>query len=73
VLAVFRKQMEEQQDWLQAQPARRGVIWKRGDKVRVDQDGGAYAGLSQWSTRSTAAAGLRYCWDDPAYVAGGYA
>jgi len=45
VLAVFRKQMEEQQIWLEANRSRRGVMWKRGDSVRVDQDGGAYAGL----------------------------
>jgi transcription antitermination factor NusG len=45
VLAVFNKQVEEQQDWLQSQRKRRGVKWKRGDQVRVDQDGGAYAGL----------------------------
>lgn len=45
VLAVFRKQMEEQQAWLQQSGGRRGVAWKRGDQVRVDQDGGAYAGL----------------------------
>lgn len=45
VLAVFRKQMQEHQDWLQATGGRRGVAWKRGDTVRIDQDGGAYAGL----------------------------
>lgn len=45
VLAVFHKQMEEQQEWLQAQRTRRGVIWKRGDQVRLDDDAGAYAGL----------------------------
>ena len=45
VLAVFRKQMEEQQIWLEANRSRRGVMWKRGDSVRVDADGGAYAGL----------------------------
>ncbi len=45
ILAVFRKQMEEHVDWLQSQRTRRGIAWKRGDKVRVDQDGGAYAGL----------------------------
>jgi transcription antitermination factor NusG len=45
VQAVFRKQMEEQQSWLEANRTRGGAIWKRGDKVRVDQDGGAYAGL----------------------------
>jgi len=45
VLAVFRKQMEEQQSWLEANRSRGGVRWKRGDHVRVDADGGAYAGL----------------------------
>lgn len=45
VLAVFRKQMQEHQQWLQETGARRGSVWKRGDTVRVDDDGGAYAGL----------------------------
>lgn len=45
VLAVFRKQMEEHQSWLQETGGRRGSHWKRGDRVRIDQDGGAYAGL----------------------------
>ncbi|SHJ71037.1 Transcription antitermination factor NusG [Bradyrhizobium lablabi] len=45
VLAVFRKQMEEQQKWIQENGGRRGSAWKRGDRVRVDDDGGAYAGL----------------------------
>lgn len=45
VQAVFRKQMEEQQVWLQATGGRRGASWKAGDKVRIDHDGGAYAGL----------------------------
>lgn len=45
VLAVFRKQMEEQQEFLQQARSRRNSIWKRGDHVRIDQDGGAYAGL----------------------------
>lgn len=44
VQAVFRKQMEEQQAWL-ASVGGRGSRWKRGDTVRVDADGGAYAGL----------------------------
>lgn len=42
VLAVFRKQMQEQQDWLKQTGGRRGESWKRGDKVRFDDDGGAY-------------------------------
>jgi hypothetical protein len=45
VLAVFRKQMQEHQTWLQETGGRRGSAWKRGDTVRVDADGGAYAGL----------------------------
>lgn len=45
VMAVFRKQMEEQQDWLQATGGRRGAAWKRGDRVRIEPEGGAYAGL----------------------------
>jgi hypothetical protein len=45
VLAVFRKQIEEHQIWLAQAGARRGAKWKRGDTVRVDADGGAYAGL----------------------------
>lgn len=45
IVAVFRKQMEEHQSWIQQAGGRRGIAWKRGDKVRVDQDGGAYAGL----------------------------
>lgn len=45
VLAVFRKQIEEQQKWLAEAGARRGAKWKKGDTVRVDEDGGAYAGL----------------------------
>ncbi len=44
VQAVFRKQMEEQQAWL-ASVGGRASPWKHGDKVRVDADGGAYAGL----------------------------
>lgn len=45
VIAVFRKQMQEQQEWLQSAGGRRGSIWKRGDVVRIDAEGGAYAGL----------------------------
>lgn len=45
VIAVFRKQMEEQRMWLAESGGRPGVAWKRGDQVRVDADGGAYAGL----------------------------
>jgi transcription antitermination factor NusG len=45
VQAVFRKQMEEHHIWLQEARSRGASHWKRGDQVRVDQDGGAYAGL----------------------------
>jgi hypothetical protein len=45
VLAVFKRQLQEHQIWLKEVGGRRGSAWKRGDKVRVDQDGGAYAGL----------------------------
>lgn len=45
MMAVFNKQMQEQMEWLQAVGARRGALWKKGDLVRVDEDGGAYAGL----------------------------
>jgi hypothetical protein len=37
--------MEEHHIWLQEARARGASHWKRGDQVRVDQDGGAYAGL----------------------------
>jgi transcription antitermination factor NusG len=45
VMAVLQKQLQEHQDWLRTSGARRGPKWKRGDMVRVDVDGGAYAGL----------------------------
>jgi transcription antitermination factor NusG len=45
VWAVFQKQLQEHQKWLQEVGGRRGTAWKRGDQVRVDEDGGAYAGL----------------------------
>lgn len=45
ILAVFQRQMQEHQKWLQEVGGRRGSAWKRGDVVRVDEDGGAYAGL----------------------------
>ncbi len=45
VLAVFQKQTQEHQEWLQTVGARRGALWKRGDMVRVDAEGGVYAGL----------------------------
>jgi hypothetical protein len=45
VWAVFKRQMQEHQTWLNEVGGRRGSAWKRGDIVRVDEDGGAYAGL----------------------------
>lgn len=45
VVAVFRRQMAEQQKWIQEQGGRKGSAWKSGDMVRIDEDGGAYAGL----------------------------
>lgn len=45
VMAVFQKQMQEHYEWLQVAGARGGAKWKKGDLVRVDHDGGAYAGL----------------------------
>lgn len=45
VLAVFRRQIEEQQAWMAANGGRRASKWKPGDSVRIDEDGGAFAGL----------------------------
>lgn len=45
VMAVFRRQTDEQVDWLKKSGGRRGSAWKRGDTVRIDEDGGAFAGL----------------------------
>jgi hypothetical protein len=46
VMAVYARQSQEHLTWLQQQASPgRGMRWKRGDKVRVDHDGGAYAGL----------------------------
>lgn len=46
IKAVFARQMEQQHVWLrQAGSGRRTSTFKRGDSVRVDEDGGAYAGL----------------------------
>lgn len=46
VMAIFRKQTEEHMDWIQANRGRRRFMpFKRGDKVRFDEDAGAYAGL----------------------------
>jgi hypothetical protein len=44
-MAVFQKQMQEHQEFLQTVGARRGAKWKKGDLVRVDVEGGVYAGL----------------------------
>jgi transcription antitermination factor NusG len=43
VVAVFKKQMEEQQKWIEETGERRVSSWKRGDKVRIDE--GAYSGF----------------------------
>jgi transcription antitermination factor NusG len=45
VRAVFRKQFEEQQAWIAANGGRKALKWKAGDDVRIDEDGGAFAGL----------------------------
>lgn len=45
IMKVFQRQLQEQQNWLKQVGGRRGSAWKRGDKVRVDDEGGAYAGL----------------------------
>lgn len=45
IMAVFRKQGEEQAEWLKKSGGRQGANWKRGDTVRIDSDGGAFAGL----------------------------
>lgn len=44
VMSVFRKQIEEQQSWMQQTGGRR-IVWRPGDQVRIDPEGGAYAGL----------------------------
>lgn len=43
VMAVFQRQIQEQKDWLDTHKFK--SRWKRGDTVRIDHDGGAYAGL----------------------------
>ena len=43
VLAVFRKQMEEHQEWIRASRGGKQVPWRRGDRVRIDE--GAYSGV----------------------------
>ncbi len=45
VMAVRRRETIEQQAWINQVGGRRGSAWKRGDVVRVDEEGGAYAGL----------------------------
>jgi transcription antitermination factor NusG len=45
VQAVFAMQTKQHWEWLEAIGSRRGALWKKGDVVRVDADGGAYAGL----------------------------
>ncbi len=45
-MAIFRKQIEQQHEWIaQTSRPRRPATFKRGDRVRVGDDGGAYAGL----------------------------
>lgn len=45
VMAVFRRQIEEQQAWIASQGGRKASKWKSGDPVRIDDDGGVYAGM----------------------------
>jgi transcription antitermination factor NusG len=46
VMAVYRKQTDEQQAWLaQARHGQRFVPFRRGDRVKFDEPGGAYDGL----------------------------
>jgi transcription antitermination factor NusG len=47
VMAIFTKQIEQQREWIaQSAGGRRVPTFKRGDRVRVDDDGGVYAGLA---------------------------
>ncbi len=59
VLAVFRKQMQEHQQWLQETAARHG-----SGVIPCALTSTVAPMLAWWrpSTRSTAAAGLRCCW-----------
>ena len=45
IVAVKMIETGEHQKWLQTTGGRRGSQWKAGDRVRIDHDGGAYAGL----------------------------
>jgi transcription antitermination factor NusG len=45
IQAVFKKQMQQQHEWMGTGSGKRQSVWKSGDMVRVDTDGGAYAGL----------------------------
>lgn len=46
VMAIFRKQIDQQCEWIaESAGGRRLTTFKRGDQVRVDEDGGVYAGL----------------------------
>jgi len=45
VMAVYRKQNEEHQEWLAQSRARRFVPFKRGDKVKFDEQGSVYDGI----------------------------
>jgi transcription antitermination factor NusG len=45
VMSVFSMQMKQQHQWIQETGGGRRAHFKRGDRVRVDIEGGAYAGL----------------------------
>jgi transcription antitermination factor NusG len=45
VMAIFKKQIQQQQEWIAEAKSPRRVAFKQGDRVRVDDDGGAYAGM----------------------------
>jgi transcription antitermination factor NusG len=44
VMAVFARQIQQQQEWIKEGGGRKGSAWKRGDSVRVDE-GSVYSGL----------------------------
>jgi len=45
VAAVFARQLDEQQHWIEENGGRKKSAWKTGDSVKIDDDGGVYAGL----------------------------
>ena len=45
VMAIFKKQIQQQQEWIAEAKSPRRIAFKQGDRVRVDDDGGAYAGM----------------------------